>query len=88
MSQPQANNPLTASEPCNFVADGYAETTMRVFEQFADAAIVASKLKPNSTVPDVACEPGAADFGCAVEGGGEMMTAKKLRSAPVGSTRA
>ncbi len=51
-------NPLSASEPWNLVADGYAETTMLVFEQFADEAITASKLKPNSTVLDVACGPG------------------------------
>ena len=59
-SQPKTNNqnPLSASEPWNLVADGYAETTMLVFEQFADEAITASKLKPNSTVLDVACGPG------------------------------
>jgi ubiquinone/menaquinone biosynthesis C-methylase UbiE len=57
MTQPTAN-PLSASEPWNLVADGYAETTMLVFEQFADEAIAASKLKPNSTVLDVACGPG------------------------------
>jgi len=51
-------NPLSNSEPWNLVADGYAETTMLVFEQFADEAIAASKLKPNSTVLDVACGPG------------------------------
>ncbi len=53
-----SQNPLSASEPWNLVADGYAETTMLVFEQFADEAIAASKLKPNSTVLDVACGPG------------------------------
>lgn len=91
---------------------------MLVFEQFADEAIAASKLKPNSTVLDVACGPStlalgsrsmpgpdtddeegigrsavaregkacvglagrdtayaeeAADFGCLVGGGGEMI---------------
>ncbi|HEY6094847.1 MAG TPA: methyltransferase domain-containing protein [Gallionellaceae bacterium] len=54
MSQP----PLSAAEPWNLVAHGYAETTMLVFEEFADEAIAASKLKPNSTVLDVACGPG------------------------------
>src|SRR3989338_4420296 len=53
-----SQNPLSASEPWNLVADGYAETTMLVFEQFAEVAIAASKLKPNSTVLDVACGPG------------------------------
>jgi ubiquinone/menaquinone biosynthesis C-methylase UbiE len=57
MTQPAAN-PLSASEPWNLVADGYAETNMRVFELFAEEAIAASKLKPNSTVLDVACGPG------------------------------
>lgn len=56
MSQPA--NPLSASEPWNLVADGYAETTMIMFGQYADEAIAASKLKPNSTVLDVACGPG------------------------------
>ncbi len=41
MSQQQASNPLSASDPWNLVADGYTETTMRVFEQFADEAMLA-----------------------------------------------
>jgi hypothetical protein len=53
-----SSSPLAISEPWNLVADGYAETTMLVFEQFADEAIAASKLKPNATVLDVACGPG------------------------------
>jgi len=56
MSQPA--NPLSKCEPWNLVADGYAETTMIMFEQFADEAIAASQLKPNATVLDVACGPG------------------------------
>ncbi len=56
MSQPR--NPLSACEPWNLVADGYAETTMPVFEQFAEEAIAASGLKPGATVLDVACGPG------------------------------
>ena len=44
-----STNSLSASEPWNLVADGYAETTMLVFEQYADEAVSASKLKPNST---------------------------------------
>ena len=58
-------NPLSTSEPWNLVADGYAETTMLVFEQFADEAIAASKLKPKSTVLDVACGPGTLALGLA-----------------------
>lgn len=53
-----SHNPLSASEPWNLAAEGYAETTMLVFEQFADVAIAASKLKPNSTVLEVAGGPG------------------------------
>jgi ubiquinone/menaquinone biosynthesis C-methylase UbiE len=56
MSQPA--NPLSASEPWNLVADGYAETTMIVFEQYAEEAIAASQLKPGAVVLDVACGPG------------------------------
>ncbi|MDD5056332.1 MAG: methyltransferase domain-containing protein [Sideroxydans sp.] len=51
-------NLLSAIEPWDLVADGYAETTMIAFEQFADEAIAASKLKPGATVLDVACGPG------------------------------
>lgn len=56
MSQP--SNPLSASEPWNLVANGYAETTMLIFEQFAAEAIAASHLKPGATILDVACGPG------------------------------
>lgn len=56
MTQPP--NPLSASEPWNLVADGYAETTMIVFEQYAEEAIAASNLKPGAAVLDVACGPG------------------------------
>ena len=60
MSQQHANNqnPLSASEPWNLVADGYAETTMRLFEGYAGEAIAASKLKSDAVVLDVACGPG------------------------------
>jgi len=54
----QNTNPLSASEPWNLVAAGYAETTMLVFELFAEEAIAASRLKPGATVLDVACGPG------------------------------
>lgn len=53
-----SQNPLSAAAPWNLVADGYAESLMLVFEQFADEAIAASKLKPGATVLDVACGPG------------------------------
>jgi ubiquinone/menaquinone biosynthesis C-methylase UbiE len=53
-----SSNPLAAVEPWDLVADGYAETTMIVFEEFADEAIAACRLKPGATVLDVACGPG------------------------------
>ena len=56
MSQPA--NPLSFSEPWNLVADGYAETTMILFEQYAGEVIAACNLKPGATVLDVACGPG------------------------------
>lgn len=53
-----SQNPLAACEPWNLVADGYAETTMLAFEQYAEEAIAAAQLKPGATVLDVACGPG------------------------------
>ena len=60
MSQPDnpPANPFSGNEPWNLVADGYAETTMIVFEQYADEAIAACNLKPGAVVLDVACGPG------------------------------
>jgi len=51
-------NPLSKIEPWDIVAAGYSETTMLVFEQYAWAAIEASKLQPGAAVLDVACGPG------------------------------
>ena len=54
----QNANPLASSEPWNIVADGYAETTMLVFEQYAAEAIAAARLRPGAAILDVACGPG------------------------------
>jgi len=54
----QKQNALSTCEAWDLVANGYAETTMKMFEQFAEAAISASALKPGATVLDVACGPG------------------------------
>jgi len=54
----QKPNPLSTSEPWNLVADGYAETTMQMLAQYAEAAVAACKLKQGATVLDVACGPG------------------------------
>jgi len=56
MSQKQ--NPLSKFEPWDLVAAGYAETTMQMFEQFAETAIAAANLKSGDAVLDVACGPG------------------------------
>lgn len=61
----QKKNPLSAFEPWDLVAAGYAETTMQMFAQFADLAIEASKLKPEAVVLDVACGPGTLALRCA-----------------------
>ena len=36
------------------MAEGYAETTMQMLAQYAEEAIVASRLKPHVTILDVA----------------------------------
>lgn len=51
-------NMLSAIEPWDLVADGYAETTMQMLAQYADEAIAASHLKPGAAILDVACGPG------------------------------
>ena len=55
----QDSNPLSASTPWNLVADGYAETTMHWLGEYADEAIIASRLKPGALILDVACGPGS-----------------------------
>jgi len=47
----QTSNPLSASEPWSLVAAGYAETTMLVFEPFAEEAIAASRLQKYRNPP-------------------------------------
>jgi len=54
----QKPNPLSNMEPWDLVATGYSETTMQVFEPFAEAALTAAGLTPGTTVLDVACGPG------------------------------
>ena len=55
----QNSNPLSVAAPWDLVADGYAETTMQMLAQYAEEAIIASRLKPGATILDVACGPGA-----------------------------
>ena len=55
----QNSNPLSAAAPWNLVADGYAETTMQLLAQYAEEAIISSRLKPRAVILDVACGPGS-----------------------------
>lgn len=61
----QQKSPLSNSEAWNLVAAGYAETTMVMFGQFADAAIAAVNPKPGAHLLDVACGPGTLALRCA-----------------------
>jgi ubiquinone/menaquinone biosynthesis C-methylase UbiE len=67
MSQKQ--NMLSAIEPWDLVADGYAETTMQMLAQYAEEAIAASHLKPGAKILDVACGPGTLALMVAREAG-------------------
>ena len=51
-------NMLSAIEPWDLVAAGYAETTMQMFSPYVDAAVAAVRLKPGAAILDVACGPG------------------------------
>ncbi len=64
-----STNPLAVSDPWNLVADGYAETTMQIFFDYAAEAIAASKLKPGAKILDVACGPGTLGLLVAPEAG-------------------
>lgn len=67
MSKPP--NMLSAIEPWDLVANGYAETTMQMLAHYADEAIAASKLKPGAAILDVACGPGTLALMVAREAG-------------------
>ena len=49
---------LNTETPWNIVAEGYAETTSKMFEGYAKAAIDLTKLHSGSHILDVACGPG------------------------------
>lgn len=49
---------LNTELPWNIVAEGYAETTSKIFEGYAKAAINLTKMNSESHVLDVACGPG------------------------------
>ncbi|MDH5389181.1 MAG: methyltransferase domain-containing protein [Gammaproteobacteria bacterium] len=49
---------LNTEIPWNLVAEGYAETTSKMFEGYAKAAINLTKMNSGSHVLDVACGPG------------------------------
>lgn len=54
----KTSNMLSAIEPWDLVAAGYAETTMQMLAHYSEEAIAASNLQPGATVLDVACGPG------------------------------
>jgi ubiquinone/menaquinone biosynthesis C-methylase UbiE len=62
-------NMLSAIEPWDLVADGYAGTTMQILARYADEAIAASRLKPGAAILDVACGPGTLALMVAREAG-------------------
>lgn len=62
-------NLLSAIEPWDLVADGYAETTMQMLAHYAEEAISASSLKPGAAILDVACGPGTLALRVAREAG-------------------
>jgi ubiquinone/menaquinone biosynthesis C-methylase UbiE len=62
-------NILSAIEPWDLVANGYAETTMQLLAHYAHEAIAASNLKPGAAILDVACGPGTLALMVAHEAG-------------------
>ncbi|MDQ6997811.1 MAG: class I SAM-dependent methyltransferase [Mariprofundus sp.] len=51
-------NVLAMPAPWDLVAEGYAEITMAMFEQYAEEAIAVCDLDADASVLDVACGPG------------------------------
>ena len=49
---------LNTETPWNVVAQGYAETTSKIFEGYAKKAVALTKLNSDSHILDVACGPG------------------------------
>ena len=67
MSKPA--NMLSAIEPWDLVANGYAGTTMQILARYADEAIDAAHLKTGAKILDVACGPGTLALMVAREAG-------------------
>jgi len=51
-------NMLSTVTPWDMVADGYAETTMKLFQGYADEALKLANLDEKSNIVDIACGPG------------------------------
>ena len=51
-------NMLSQVTPWDMVAEGYAETTMKLFRGYAEKAIELANLSPQQHILDVACGPG------------------------------
>lgn len=58
MSEPAFANPLSGSQPWNWVAEGYLKTAMPLLGLFADVAVERAMLGPTMRVVDVATGPG------------------------------
>jgi len=62
-------NMLAMPEPWDLVADGYADTTMMMLAQYAEAAISIVGLSAGDKVLDVACGPGTVSLMVAAQVG-------------------
>lgn len=49
---------LSSNEPWDLVAEGYAEVTMKLFQDYTDHALDLTHLNSNSHILDLACGPG------------------------------
>jgi len=51
-------NMLSSVTPWDMVAEGYSESTMKMFEGYAEQALAMTDLNKNSCILDIACGPG------------------------------
>ncbi|MDU8942810.1 class I SAM-dependent methyltransferase [Ovoidimarina sediminis] len=60
--------PLSTPAPWNSVADGYSETTMRLFSSYIDRALDLLDVRAEEHVADIACGPGTLALAAAARG--------------------
>ena len=58
MRPPASANPLSSSQPWNWVADSYVDTAMPLLGRFGEVAIERAMIGPTTRVVDVATGPG------------------------------